>query len=75
MGENLEAHRDAAVHAAGQQAYRVWRLYMAASAVSFESGYTGICQSLLARPQSDGRVSIPATRSDLYAPGRTPLSM
>ena len=64
---NLEAHHDEAVSQAGEAAYRVWRLYMAASAVSFEAGSIGIYQSLLGRPDADGRVNIPATRRDLYA--------
>jgi cyclopropane-fatty-acyl-phospholipid synthase len=52
---------------AGEAAYRVWRLYMAASAVSFDNASIGIYQSLLARPDASGGVSIPLTRRDLYA--------
>jgi cyclopropane-fatty-acyl-phospholipid synthase len=68
---NLETHRDAAIASAGNIAYRIWRLYMAASAVSFEGASIGVYQSLLAKPAADGRVTIPPTRRDLYAP-RTP---
>jgi cyclopropane-fatty-acyl-phospholipid synthase len=64
---NLERNRHEAVAQAGEAAYRVWRLYMAASAVSFEQASIGIYQSLLARPDAHGRVTIPATRRDLYA--------
>ncbi|HVA28689.1 MAG TPA: cyclopropane-fatty-acyl-phospholipid synthase family protein [Candidatus Baltobacteraceae bacterium] len=64
---NLEAHRDTAIASAGETAYRIWRLYMAASAVSFENANIGIYQSLLAKPDETGRVSIPATRRDLYS--------
>jgi len=39
--ENLESHRDVAIASAGETAYRIWRLYMAASAVSFEGGSIG----------------------------------
>ncbi|MDE2480899.1 MAG: class I SAM-dependent methyltransferase [bacterium] len=63
---NLEANADAAIAAAGMAAFRTWRLYMAASAVSFEGSSIGLHQSLLARPDADGRVMIPATRRDLY---------
>ena len=63
---NLERHRDVAIEQGGEAAYRVWRLYMAASAVSFENASIGIHQSLLARPDAHGRVMIPATRRDLY---------
>ncbi|MGA7746925.1 MAG: cyclopropane-fatty-acyl-phospholipid synthase family protein [Candidatus Aquilonibacter sp.] len=66
--ENLERNRDTAIAQAGEAAYRVWRLYMAASAVSFDNASIGIYQSLLARPDAGGKVTIPATRRDLYAP-------
>jgi cyclopropane-fatty-acyl-phospholipid synthase len=64
---NIERNREAAIAAAGEAAYRVWRLYMAASAVSFDAASIGIYQSLLARPDVDGRVTIPPTRRDLYS--------
>ena len=70
---NLETHRNEAVLLAGETAYRIWRLYMAASAVSFEGGSIGIHQSLLAKPDSDGRVVIPPTRRDLYATNPLPI--
>ncbi|MDQ2993026.1 MAG: cyclopropane-fatty-acyl-phospholipid synthase family protein [Candidatus Eremiobacteraeota bacterium] len=63
---NLEAHRDAAVAAASEQTYRVWRLYMAGSAQGFRAGRLGLFQALLAKPFADGSVDLPATRRDLY---------
>jgi len=63
---NLERNRDEAIANAGETAYRIWRLYMAASAVSFDAASIGIYQSLLARTDASGHVSIPATRRDLY---------
>lgn len=63
---NLEANRQAAEGSGGTVAYRVWRLYMAASAVNFEAGNIGVFQSLLAKPDADGHVDIPMTRKDLY---------
>jgi cyclopropane-fatty-acyl-phospholipid synthase len=62
----LEARRTQAESAADATAYRIWRLYMAASAVSFEHAWIAVFQSLLAKPDSEGRVNIPATRRDLY---------
>jgi cyclopropane-fatty-acyl-phospholipid synthase len=44
----LEAHRDAAVREVGEATYRVWRLYMAACALQFEQGETGVYQVVLA---------------------------
>ncbi len=64
---NIERNRDEAVAQAGEPAYRVWRLYMAASAVSFDAATIGVYQALLARPDARGSVTIPATRRDLYS--------
>lgn len=64
---NLERNRDAAVRAAGEASYRLWKLYLAGSAQGFATGRMGVYQSLLARPHADGRVELPPTRRDLYA--------
>jgi len=63
---NLERNRAEAVAAAGEGSYRLWRLYMAGSAQGFRVGRIAVYQSLLARPDADGRVDLPATRRDLY---------
>ncbi len=63
---NLEENRQAAIEAAGDQSYRAWRLYMAGSAQGFRVGRMGLFQSLLGKPESNGGVDIPPTRSDLY---------
>jgi len=63
---NLERNRSQAIAAAGDQSYRAWRLYMAASAQGFRSGRVGVYQALLAKPRNDGGVNLPATRRDLY---------
>lgn len=64
----LEAREFDAVALAGEPAtYRVWRLYMAASAYAFATARIGIAQLLLARPDASGRCDLPATRADLYA--------
>jgi len=47
---NLEEHWDEAVRLAGVGRARVWRLYMAASALGFEAGVTGVNQILVQRP-------------------------
>jgi cyclopropane-fatty-acyl-phospholipid synthase len=44
---NLEANWDAAVAASSEGRARVWRLYMAASALTFEAGDMGVNQVLL----------------------------
>ncbi|MDN4644375.1 class I SAM-dependent methyltransferase [Arthrobacter sp. PsM3] len=47
---NLEDHWSEAVQLAGEGRARVWRLYMAASALGFETGLTGVNQILVQRP-------------------------
>jgi cyclopropane-fatty-acyl-phospholipid synthase len=66
----LEAAADKAIALVGPERYRVWRLYMAASAHAFASRRIGLAQVLLAKPDRRGRVSIPLTRNDLYPLGR-----
>jgi cyclopropane-fatty-acyl-phospholipid synthase len=48
--ERLDKHWDAAVAMTSEGRARVWRLYMAASALSFEAGKLGIEQVLVQRP-------------------------
>lgn len=67
----LEAREAAAIELVGEQRYRAWRLYLAASAQAFESGRIGVTQQLLARPDAHGRCTVPATRDDIYR-ARTP---
>ena len=61
----LEAARKAAVREVGEAAWRVWRLYMAACALEFEAGGTGIHQ-ILASSRQRGTWPVPLTRADLY---------
>lgn len=51
--ENLEKHWDQAVALTSPGRARVWRLYMAASALSFEAGRLGVNQVLARRPGGD----------------------
>lgn len=51
----------------GEQTFRVWRLYMAASAHAFQTARIGVVQLLLAKPTADGTTNHPRTRADLYA--------
>jgi cyclopropane-fatty-acyl-phospholipid synthase len=59
---NLEAHWDAAVALVGAARARVWRLYMAGSAVGFDDGGIGIHQVLGVVPEPGGSSGMPATR-------------
>lgn len=61
----LEDNREAAVAEVGETAYRIWRLYMAACAIEFEAGGTGLYQ-ILASNREQGAWPVPLTRKDLY---------
>ncbi len=61
---NLEADRDRAIELAGEGRYRVWRLYMAASALNFEAGRTQVHQILAVRCD-DGEAPVPLRRADI----------
>ena len=63
---NLERNREAAIAATDERTYRIWRLYMAGSAQGFTRGRMGVFQSLLAKPDPEGRIPLPPTRRDLY---------
>lgn len=62
----LELAQIAAVESAGEEIYRIWRLYMAASAYGFASGRLNIDQLILAKPTATGAAIIPLTRADIY---------
>ncbi len=61
---NLEANWDQAVKLVGEARAKVWRLYMAGSAVGFEDGGIAIHQVLGVVPMSTGSAGMPATRRD-----------
>ncbi|HEY2682589.1 MAG TPA: cyclopropane-fatty-acyl-phospholipid synthase family protein [Steroidobacteraceae bacterium] len=61
----LEKQRARALELVSQATYRVWRLYMAASALQFEAGDIGLYQ-ILAAKRGSGPLDIPLTRRHLY---------
>ena len=63
--QRLEANREAALREVDEPTYRVWRLYMAACALEFESGGTGVYQ-ILASSRNRGEWPVPLSRGDLY---------
>jgi cyclopropane-fatty-acyl-phospholipid synthase len=63
----LECRHADAVRIAGEQVYRIWRLYMAASATGFKEGDIGLVQLLLSKTTEDGVCRLPPTRDHLYA--------
>lgn len=65
--ERLEARFDEAVRIAGERRARMYRLYLAGSAVGFRLGRTSVYQLLLAKRTAEGRAEgVPRSRSDWY---------
>ena len=63
--KRLEARHDEALQFVSEDAYRVWRFYMAACAIEFEQEGTAIHQ-ILAAKRGSGSVPVPLTRRDMY---------
>jgi cyclopropane-fatty-acyl-phospholipid synthase len=61
---NLESNWDGAVMLAGEARARIWRLYMAGSAIGFEDGGVAIHQVLGVVPAAGGVAGMPPTRRD-----------
>jgi cyclopropane-fatty-acyl-phospholipid synthase len=60
---NLEAQWSQAVRLTSVGRARVWRLYMAASALAFEQGRIGVNQVLAVKTRRDGTSGMPPTRA------------
>lgn len=65
---NLETQWDRAVRLAGPGRARVWRLYMAGSALNFEGNNVGVNQILAVRTQPGGGSGMPLTRAAFARP-------
>jgi cyclopropane-fatty-acyl-phospholipid synthase len=61
----LEANHEAALEYVSESTFRIWRLYMAACALEFESGEIGIYQILASKRMPDV-ASIPLSRAYMY---------
>jgi cyclopropane-fatty-acyl-phospholipid synthase len=66
---SLEEKTTEATELVGNHTFRVWRLYMSASANAFAKAAINIVQTLLAKPDALGHSNIPLTRADLYTDG------
>jgi cyclopropane-fatty-acyl-phospholipid synthase len=60
---NLEGGWDEAQRLVGPARARIWRLYMAGSALGFEQNHISVHQVLAVRPDADGTSSMPPTRT------------
>ncbi len=63
---NLEQHADLARQATDDTTYRIWRLYLAASAHGFRTATYNLYQALLVKPDQ-GKAQLPLTRADWYS--------
>jgi cyclopropane-fatty-acyl-phospholipid synthase len=63
----LEEQHQQALEFVNEPTYRVWRLFMSASAYGFSIGRLNVFQSLLVNNDDQGRSSLPLTRQDWYA--------
>jgi cyclopropane-fatty-acyl-phospholipid synthase len=61
---NLEAAWDEAVALVGPRRARVWRLYMAGSAIGFTDAGLSVHQVLGVRTTTEGRSGMPPTRAE-----------
>lgn len=69
---NLETHWNAAVAASTAGRARIWRLYMAGSALAFAANRIGINQVLAVKPTARGGSGMPPTRDELLGARATP---
>ena len=62
----LESHHEEALKYVDESTYRIWRSYMAACALEFETGEIGIYQ-ILANKRESGQSCLPLTRKHIYS--------
>ena len=67
---NLESHWDRRRRLVGERRARIWRLYMAGSALGFEDGGISVHQVLGVVPEPDGTSGMPRTRDGSGPPTR-----
>ena len=66
--QNLEGNWDQAVMLSSPGRARVWRLYMAGSALAFQSNRLGVNQVLGVKPAPGGSSGLPRSRAELLRP-------
>ncbi len=64
--ERLEAQDSAARREAGDERFRIWRIYLAGSALAFERGWLSLWQLLAGKPLDGGSLPHPLTRDYMY---------
>jgi cyclopropane-fatty-acyl-phospholipid synthase len=64
--KRLSARRDEAIQLMGEEKYRIWVAYLAASSVGFQDGLLRIFQTVATKQASKGVSSMPLTRRHQY---------
>jgi cyclopropane-fatty-acyl-phospholipid synthase len=64
--DRLERRHARTLRLVNEATYRIWRLFMAASAYQFNKGRLNVHQTLLAKP-NNGESGLPLTRSEWYS--------
>jgi cyclopropane-fatty-acyl-phospholipid synthase len=72
--ERFEAKREELIAVAGDERYRVWRVYLAGMAYAFERGWLSVAHVLAYKPISGGPAFRPWSRAYQYAPSRETLA-
>ena len=62
----LDRRKSDAQRIVGEKTYRVWKLYMTASANAFSNGAINVVQCLLSKTGPSGESGVPLTRDDIY---------
>lgn len=63
---NLRDHKEEIIALVGVPTYRVWELYMSGCVHAFNINKLGLYQTLLVKPDGNGRSDSPLTREHLY---------
>jgi cyclopropane-fatty-acyl-phospholipid synthase len=66
--ERLTRKAERAIELTDERTYRIWRLYMIASAHGFSVGRINVVQSLFAKRDGEGRSRLPLRRDYMLAP-------
>ena len=69
----LEVHRVEAETLVGPAKYRIWRIYMAGSALAFDRGWLSLYQTLAVKPDPSGYATRAWTRAYQYPPFDPPV--
>jgi cyclopropane-fatty-acyl-phospholipid synthase len=68
----LAARQDEVETLVGPEKYRIWRIYMAGSALAFDRGWLSLYQTLSVKPDASGYATRPWTRRYQYLPELPP---